>query len=967
MSFARNTSAFVLTLLTGVGCGDPAAPPAADGGASDLARLDVSLGEDDVVPSPGDARVDGSPESATILCEAACGRQARAACPFFDEAGCVPRCVASVSNLKVSCQPVAESWLRCAASFAEHTCDASGEPVTTDCGTERDLLRRCQGGAEDAGAPDAPTMPDVTPELDAPTAPDAVDAPEPPDHVDVTAALPDLFDAGSPEDLPLALDIAVSDVVDAPTDLDVVAPDVALDAARDAGPVDVRPSGLCPPSEGTITLPGAAFRATGRTAGTDQITASGCLTEATGPEARWTLQVSERTGVVIDTEGPETSFSTVLSVRTRCEDVSTEQSCDADRGLDGRASLRAVLDPGTYAVLVDGRNRGAGAYVLNARAFAPAPNAVCGGAVILAPGAALAAQETSVGGLRNAACATTTGGPRFYSVTVPASSRVTVTATPAPGSAWTPRVLAADGCTSRTCVADATGASGAAASVLLANTSTAARAFVVSVASASTAEGRFDLSASAPSAVGAGTTCDTATVMSAGQTLSAQSLAGTFRSGAALCASSTLGGQRYYSLRVPARQRATVRVTPTGAAWAPTLRALRACAASGCAASAGPLGPGVPALVTVENADPVDLQAVFTVAGDAPTTAGTFDLSNTVSAIPAGALCDTASALSADVTVSGNTTVATRSGVSLCAPSATGGQLFYTLRVPPMQVATVTAVPTGATPWRPTLRALTSCMASTCQQFAQADGVGAAATLTLDNPSPTPRDLVLSLAGASVPPGGPFELTARLAPITNSPYAVSTIPVNCDELGPETAITLEDGWDDDTATDPFALPFTFPFFGAAMTHLSVSSNGFAQVHAAADGEVAVSSVNLPIPNASPPHGLVAPFWDDLVPIDDITTEVRAGLLGVGAQRRYTVEWRGWQLLGTPSSLTFQAKLFEGGAVEFHHCAMTPSLAAVLGAGATLGIERADGATGVQLGYNRLNAVDPANAVRMVPR
>jgi hypothetical protein len=47
--------------------------------------------------------------------------------------------------------------------------------------------------------------------------------------------------------------------------------------------------------------------------------------------------------------------------------------------------------------------------------------------------------------------------------------------------------------------------------------------------------------------------------------------------------------------------------------------------------------------------------------------------------------------------------------------------------------------------------------------------------------------------------------------------------------------------------------------------------------------------------------------------------------------------------------------------------MTPSLAAVLGAGATLGIERADGATGVQLGYNRLNAVDPANAVRMVPR
>jgi hypothetical protein len=346
---------------------------------------------------------------------------------------------------------------------------------------------------------------------------------------------------------------------------------------------------------------------------------------------------------------------------------------------------------------------------------------------------------------------------------------------------------------------------------------------------------------------------------------------------------------------------------------------------------------------------------------------GTFDLTNTVAAIPAGALCETATALAQDVTATGNTTVGTRSGAALCAPSATGGQLYYTLRVPPMQVATVTAVPTGATAWRPTLRALTSCMASTCQQFAQADGVGAPATLTLDNPSPTPRDVVISLAGASVPPGGPFELTARFAPITSSPYAVSTIPVNCDELPPTAALVPEDGWDDDTATDPFALPFSFPFFGAAMTHLSVSSNGFAQLHAAADGEVAVSALNLPIPNASPPHGLVAPFWDDLVPIDDVTTEVRAGALGAGAQRRYTVEWRAWQLLGTPSSLTFQAKLFEGGAVEFHYCAMTPPVAAVLGASATLGIERVDGATGVQLGFNRLNAVDPANAVRMVPR
>ena len=926
----------------------------------------------------GDARADGPPESASILCMAGCARQERAACPFFDGARCAARCVASVTDLKVACQPAAEAWLRCVASFAEYTCDDSGEPATTDCATERTLLNACQGAATDAGAPDV--APDDVAVEDTPDV--GVDAPTPPDaavSVDVPGL--DVQPDVATDDVP-AMDVAALDVsamdasaMDASA-MDASAMDVGGDDVLDAGPVDVspdrgpadvRPSGVCPAPQGEITLPGAPFRVIGQTSGTDQITASGCITEATGPEAQWTLTLTERAGVVLDTEGSETELAAVLSVRTRCEDVSTERGCDVDTGLGGRASLRAVLDPGRYAVLVDGRDRMSGRYALRARSFVPAANAVCSGAAALAPGASLLAQETEGGGLRNAACAPTVGGPRFYSVTVPASSRLTVTATPASGAAWAPRLLVADGCASRVCAADTAGPVAGPAAALLVNTNTAPRTFVVAVASASTVDGRFDLAASTTTAVVSGTTCDTAPALNPGQILAAQSLAGTFRSGAALCAPATLGGQRFYALRVPARQRATVRVTPTGAAWAPTVRAVRACSATSCAASAGPLAPGVPALVTVENPDPVDLQAVVSVAGDAPSTVGTFEITHVLAAIPAGALCDTATALAPDVSVSGNTTVGNRSGASLCAPGANGGQLFFTLRVPPGQVATVTAVPTGVTPWRPTLRALTSCMATTCQQFAQADGVGATASLTLENPSPSPRDLVLSLAGGSVPPGGAFDLTARLAPVTSTPYAVSAIPVSCDELAPESALTIEDGWDDDTATDPFALPFRFPYFGASMTHMSVSSNGFAQVYTAPDGEASVTPVNLPIPNASPPHGLVAPFWDDLVPIDDLTTEVRAAALGAGAQRRFTVEWRAWQLLGTTSSLTFQAKLFESGAVEFHYCAMTPAVAAVLGASATIGVERPDGTTGVQVAYNRLNAVDPANAFRLVPR
>jgi hypothetical protein len=359
---------------------------------------------------------------------------------------------------------------------------------------------------------------------------------------------------------------------------------------------------------------------------------------------------------------------------------------------------------------------------------------------------------------------------------------------------------------------------------------------------------------------------------------------------------------------------------------------------------------------------------VLSVAGVDPSDRGTFEVLATLVPIPPGALCEAPVALTTAAPVRGNTLSGFRGGEGLCVPSAPGPQLFHALRVPAGQRATVRAVPLGPPAWRPTLRALASCTATSCLQNATADGVGAPAALTLDNRTAAPQDVLVSLAGALVPAGGAYELTLTLGPSDPPPYSVTTLPAACDPLPAGATIAPVDGWDDDDATDTAALPFPFRLAGAVTTHYAVVSNGYLQLFPDASPEADVRSANLPIPNGSPPNGFLAPFWDDLLAVDEETTLVSAALVGASPSRRFVVEWRDWAILGDLSTrLWFQAKLFEDGAVEFHYCSMTPARAVVLGGSATLGLEDLTGARGVELGYNRMGAVDPALAFRLVPR
>lgn len=958
---------FAVSLFAVAGCStDPSPSPTVDASRPDREAPDVDL---DGTTVPGDAN-----PTKMLLCEASCARQESAMCAGFVAEGCTARCVARFAAAPSRCRAAVEGVLRCIASFAVYTCGSGGDPTTADCVNEEAALGVCENGDAAVDAPpeaavDA-SMKDVE---DVATPTDIVDVPvdlgTPMDVEDVTDARMDVEDAMDAPDAIVTPDAAdgmmVADVSDV-----LVTPDVPVDVALDrAPPADHEPTLMCPPPAGAITLPGAAVTLEGMTAGVNDIPSTLCRPDTNGPEQTYTLTASARTGVVIDTEGTSTSFDTVLSVRRMCDDARTEVLCDDDTGRGATSSIRAVLDPGTYAVLIDGVSGQNGRFSLRARSFTPAANATCAGAVTLAPGATLSAQNTAVGSLRGVSCRATEGGALFYSVTVPPTSRVVVRATPT-GAAWAPSIAVADNCTTRTCASVSAGEMpGVASAVTLVNSGTAARAFIISVASTTTTDGTFDLAASAAMSFARGVTCDTPVALTAGTALQTQDTVTAFVPGGAACLSSVTGPQLFYSITIPGRQRATVRVTPTSSpAWTPTVRVLRFCTATTCAASATASAPGNTASLTFDNSDTLALNVIIAVAGASPSATGVFDILVSLGAIPAGGACETATALTSGAMVSGNTLNGMRSGASLCEPSATGGQLYYSLRVPNGQRATIRVTPTGTPAWRPTVRLLDSCMATVCLQYATANGVGADASLVFDNNGAAPRDLIVTLAGASVPPGGAFTMTATLGAIEAPPYTVTMVGASCEVMDTAPVLAPPDGWTDDTATDAAPLPFAFTLFSTASTHYTVSSNGVIELWPNALGESLAQSTNRNIPNVAAPNGFIAPFWDDLVPSDETTT-VRAAAFGVAPNRRFVVQWSRWEVLGAPSSLlTFQVKLFEATRViDFHYCTLTPAGGAAYGSNATIGVEDATGTRGVEIGYDRVNALNPAVGYRLTPR
>jgi hypothetical protein len=137
----------------------------------------------------------------------------------------------------------------------------------------------------------------------------------------------------------------------------------------------------------------------------------------------------------------------------------------------------------------------------------------------------------------------------------------------------------------------------------------------------------------------------------------------------------------------------------------------------------------------------------------------------------------------------------------------------------------------------------------------------------------------------------------------------------------------------DDAVAKVALPFEFPFYGAAYSDAWVDTNGVI-----AFDDPAGSHPANDVPSAS-----VAPFWDDLVA--DSSSTIRTATAGTGTDAKFTVQWQNVYLKESASQrISFEASIAATGAVSFAYDSLDND--AERGQGAEVGIEAPDGADGL---------------------
>lgn len=163
-----------------------------------------------------------------------------------------------------------------------------------------------------------------------------------------------------------------------------------------------------------------------------------------------------------------------------------------------------------------------------------------------------------------------------------------------------------------------------------------------------------------------------------------------------------------------------------------------------------------------------------------------------------------------------------------------------------------------------------------------------------------------------------------------------------------TATSLAMGDDDYTA---LPIGFSFPFYGQNYSTIQVGSNGYLTFGLTGD-----EYTNLGIPIPGDPDGIIAPFWDDLVPPTSgggVFYEVK----GAAGNRKLVVTWQNCRQYYTGAdTITFQAVLSEfDGSIRFNYQDVVFGNATYdYGKSATVGLEAGDGLRGYQYSYNQAN-------------
>jgi hypothetical protein len=421
----------------------------------------------------------------------------------------------------------------------------------------------------------------------------------------------------------------------------------------------------------------------------------------------------------------------------------------------------------------------------------------------------------------------------------------------------------------------------------------------------------------------------------------------------------------WYRATVPAGRTLVVTarrpVVPVGGAtWTPTLRVLAGCgAATQCQAISTAGTDASTAYALWRNPGAADAEVRVALGSSLATSSGPVDLRFDLAPAPTPLTCAAAELLGAHEQRAAQLVGEGDAAREACpvAGTGSGGALYYRVTVPPGATLTASALRTGGASWNPVLNLSPSCGAPTCLAGSTAEAGGA--VLRWRNPDAEARDAVLGLYQSVRVTPAAASLAVRIDPPR---YASERVAAACEAVDMGwTSVMLGGG----AASPVYALPFPFGYFGDAVTHWSMSANGFAQLWPGPGGAPVGTGANVALPATTAPAGLVAAYWDSFGQDNATTRFFFRDVPGPG--RHLTATWNNVQLVGTP--ITFQLKLYaETDVIEFHYCMINASAGggATTGAGGTIGLQDTTGLQGFQNSYNQPDAIAQGAALRFTP-
>jgi hypothetical protein len=541
------------------------------------------------------------------------------------------------------------------------------------------------------------------------------------------------------------------------------------------------------PIAGTLNLPTSTIMGTLRGPSRNMTTSCTPDQGTQGPEALYLLNVAQRTGVILRTEA---TTNTVLAIRRVCDDPVTEVGCNNDGPMPPNANLRAILDPGTYYVLVDVYAFGIGGdFTLSLETFTPPSNGTCASAAPVSDGAKVQ------GDLINAAvppraitCPSTPpvpSGVLYYKATIPAGNRLVASARGPMGEGYIVEVL--DSCTSSSC------RSSGFSQVTETNDGAAARDVILTVSSSLPAippnpggkpplpggpgtNTTFELDVSIQP-LASNATCAGAKAVSAGMMVTGDTSYGgkdfmNTCTGGPFPPGLNISSPLWYSVAVPAGQVMRVNVTTTDP-FTPFVGAVDGCGANAMCLgpSGGPPAPGPGSVLRYANGGATTKNVLFYVGHPPFSSAGRFSLTVSIDPLAANGICSTPTALTDGVAVQGDTTIGSTGSVPCLGSSP--GLLYYSMTVPAAKTLVVGLKPTLPSDMRVAI--LDSCSATSCLNTPDP---GPVPTATYTNSTGSPRPVIVAVS-AGFSGGGGFSMTASLRdPPTNMACAAATPVTN---------------------------------------------------------------------------------------------------------------------------------------------------------------------------------------------